>query len=206
MRFPRHKPHQLPPFLPARCASHEGKTLSIPGYRQSRNYSCGFASTLMVARYFSPRVSASRLYESLGTSRDGTRQTAIVRELRSIGVSANTRYDVCYERLKREIDRGKPVISYLFDDEHWLVVYGHASNPDRIYVADPRPGHASVFLWSAYGRRLGQFGIVCSAQMRARATRQTAPPPRIQEANRLLPASPRAINSAQLDFDFDIGS
>jgi len=204
LRFPRHKPHQSPAFLPERCSPNErGKTLALPGYRQSRNYSCGFASTLMVARYFAPRVSAAELYEQLGTSRDGTRQTSIVRALRVLGVSAHTRYDVDYVRIRREIDRGKPVIGYLFDDEHWLVLYGYARNPDRVFVADPRPGHPSVQVWEGYGRRLGKFGIVCSPQGRRRGRESAAPPP-IVAPERLLGASPGEMHSSQLDFDFEI--
>ncbi len=155
----------------------------------------------MVARYFAPNVIASELYELLGTSRDGTRQTSIVRGLRAIGVSANIRYDVDYDRLRQQVDRGKPVISYLFDDEHWVVVYGYAKAPDRVFVADPRPGHASEYVWSSYGDRLGQFGIVCSPQVSRH--RETAPPPPIRANDRLLPPSPDIPISVQLGFDFD---
>ncbi|MBT8493872.1 MAG: hypothetical protein KJO07_12540, partial [Deltaproteobacteria bacterium] len=102
LRFPRHKPHQLPAFLPERRPADDGKTIPIPGYRQSRNYSCGFAATLMVARHFVPHTGALDLYRKLGTSRDGTRQTSIVRELRNLGLSANLRYDVDWERTVRE--------------------------------------------------------------------------------------------------------
>jgi ABC-type bacteriocin/lantibiotic exporter with double-glycine peptidase domain len=163
VRFWRLKPHFAPPF----ALEHDGpggpvKTLSVPGYRQVRSYSCGYTSVLMIAKYFSPDVHALDLYRRLGTDRDGTRQNAIVRELRSAGISVGVRYDMGFDRVCKSIDLGKPIIAYLNDAEHWLVLYGYGRDPDRVFVADPRPGHRCEELWQSYGPRLGSFGIVCS--------------------------------------------
>ena len=157
----------------------------------------------MVARHFVPSCGALQLYRSLGTSRDGTRQTAIVRELRGLGISANLRYDIDWHRAVRQIERDKLMIAYLFDDEHWLVVYGYARDPDRVFVADPRPGHACVYPWPSYGRRLGGFAIVCSQGSRRRRDTEFRLP--IQSAERLLQPSPDDVVSDQLRFDFSLG-
>ncbi len=148
----------------------------MPGFRQARTYSCGFASALMVLRYFERDVPALDLFRRLGTGRDGTRQQAIVRELRLLGVSVNARYDVDFDRIQREIDRGKPLIAYLGDLEHWLVIYGYALEPRRVYVADPRPDEACEHTWDAYASRLGCFGMVCSPRTVRRAPRVVPTP------------------------------
>jgi len=116
----------------------------------------------MVLRYFDPNVSGMELFRSLGTGRDGTRQTAIIRELRARGIRISIRYDCGFDRLKSAIDRGCPVVSYLNDLEHWIVVYGYGEFPQRVFVADPRPQEPCEQQWDDYGPRLGGFGIVCS--------------------------------------------
>jgi hypothetical protein len=159
----RPEPHHAPPFqLLHRAEDPRVTTLPMPGYRQARGYTCGFAATLMVVRYFDPQASALELYRRLGTGADGTRQNAIVRVLRAAGVGANLRYDVDFSRVQREIDRGKPLIAYLHDTEHWIVLYGYGREPDRVFVADPEPHEPCERSWAAYRGRLRTFGIVCS--------------------------------------------
>ena len=139
-----------------------GRTLAMRGHLQTRGYSCGFAAALTVLRALRPDVDPFDLYRRLGTGRDGTRQTAIVRELRAAGLRANVRYDVDFTKLCDAIESGKPVIGYLFDHEHWLVLYGYAVEPNRVFVCDSRPGEPALHSWESYGPRLGDFGIVCS--------------------------------------------
>lgn len=169
-RRPR-KPHHALPFTPSYAGSDGSeKTLPIQGYRQARSYSCGFATALMVARYFVPDVEARRLYRELGTGRDGTRQNAIVKVLRRVGVGANVRYDVGFERLRREIGLGKLVIGYLHDTEHWVLLYGYGLEPARVFIADPEPGKSCARAWEGHAERLREFGIVCSTRPRRTAS------------------------------------
>lgn len=169
MRRPRLKPHFAPPFEPVHGASGE-VTVRVFGYRQTRSYSCGFATVLMILRTFGRAIEARTLFQSLGTGRSGTRQRAIVRELRRAQISANVRYDVDFETLVRAFDAAKLVVGYLADVEHWLVLYGYGRRPDRLFVADPRPGESCEHLWGDYGPRLGGFGIVCSPREPERVT------------------------------------
>ncbi|WP_428267191.1 cysteine peptidase family C39 domain-containing protein [Haliangium sp.] len=157
------RPYHAPRFLTVQPHEPEATTLPVLGFRQARDYACGFATALMVMRYFDVRVPARELFERLGTDRGGTRQTAIVRELRITGLRANVRYDVDFERLARAIDRNKLIVGYLHDIEHWLVVYGYGRGPERVFVADPRPDAGPcVQPWADYRGRLNGFGIVCS--------------------------------------------
>lgn len=155
------KPHFAPPFEVVRDRPG-AVTVPLFGYRQTRSYSCGFATALMVLRTFGRSVEARELFERLRTGRSGTRQTAIVTELRRRGLRANIRYDLDFAALSRAIDAGKLIVAYLGDAEHWLVVYGYGRGPERVFVGDPRPGERCEHRWDAYGARLGGFGIVCS--------------------------------------------
>lgn len=159
----RHRPHHAPRFLTAQPGDAAVTTLPLRGFRQTRDYTCGFAATLMVMHYFGAQVPATELLRRLGTDRAGTRQNAIVRELRAAGLRAGVRYDLDLARIGRAIERNKLVIGYLHDIEHWVVVYGHGREPERVYVADPRPEvDACAQPWSEYAPRLRGFGILCS--------------------------------------------
>jgi ABC-type bacteriocin/lantibiotic exporter with double-glycine peptidase domain len=194
------KPYFTPRFSTVqRNRDDNAHTLDLPGYRQARMYACGYASTLMVVRYFGIDIAAEALFRQLRTGRDGTRQNSIVRELRGLGLRAGVRYDVDFTRIGREIDRGKLIVSYLADAEHWVVVYGYGRDPDRLFVADPRPDEPCEHSWSDSGARLEGFGIICSrAPTRARAAERLPPPaPTIP-----TPELDRGGEPTQLVFDF----
>ncbi len=187
---PTPRPHQAPRFLTAQVRDTRATTLPLDGFGQARDYTCGFATTLMVMRYFDVRVPAAQLFQRLGTKKDGTRQSAIVRELRAAGLKVNVRYDVGFDRIADEIERNKLVVGYLDDKEHWLVIYGYRRDVDgaaEIFVADPGEG-ACVQPWSEYGPRLGSFGIVVSRPGPARGVRQ-APLALPVEPTPILPRS-----------------
>ena len=169
MYWRRIKPHFAPPFAPVHDRPGAVTVGTLRAYRQSRNYSCGYASALMVLRSFGRAVEGRELFQSLGTGRGGTRQNAIIRELRRRGMSANVRYDLSFEALGRAIDARKLIIGYLVDVEHWLVVYGYGREPERVYVADPRPGEGCEQTWDDYAARLNGFGIVCSPRREPRS-------------------------------------
>ena len=172
----RIKPYSAPPFaLTHRDGDPQVVTLPLPGFRQARNYCCGFAATLMVLRHYERTLCGAELFSALGTARDGTGQSAIVRVLRAEGVRANLRYDMTFDRMAACICSGKVLIGYLEDEEHWLVIYGFGRSPERIYVADPEPEKRCEQEWASYGHRLGAFAIVCSPS--AVPSQATAPLP-----------------------------
>lgn len=157
------KPYLAPPFYPAAPqADPTVKTLSIPGYYQARQYTCGYASTLMVLHYYRRFVDGRSLYQQLGTDHTGTSQSSILRALRELGIAANLRYDFDMGVLRRAIDANKLVIGYHRRLEHWVVLYGYGRDPERVFVADPLQHMRHEHMWSYYGPKLGGFGIVCS--------------------------------------------
>jgi ABC-type bacteriocin/lantibiotic exporter with double-glycine peptidase domain len=172
----RLKPYTAPPFYPLANmpVGADGAAIRERAYYQVRDYTCGFASTLTVLHAFRRYVDPAELYRRLGTDSSGTRQTAIVREIRAFGLSAALRYDLDFQGLARVIDEGALVVGYHGRLEHWLVLCGYRRGPERVLVADSLPGHRVEHDWNTYGPRLGNFGIVCrprrsASQARARA-------------------------------------
>lgn len=161
------KPYTAAPFYPpAPHGDSSVRVRPIRAYAQVRGYTCGFASTLTVLHAFQRNTGPREVYERLGTDREGTGQTAIIRELHRAGVSANPRYDLDFERLCRTLDSGKLVIGYHHRVEHWVVLYGYGKAPKRVFVADPVIEWRHEHQWDQYGPKLQGFGIVCSARRR----------------------------------------
>ncbi len=161
------KPFTAAPFYPpAPHADPNVQAKPIRAYAQVRGYTCGFASALTVLHCFQRNVLPKDLYKRLGTNNEGTGQTAIIRELRNSGVSANLRYDLDFAGIRRAIDAGKLIIGYHHRVEHWVVVYGYGQNPERAFVADPVIEWRSEHPWQDYGPKLRGFGIVCSMRRR----------------------------------------
>jgi ABC-type bacteriocin/lantibiotic exporter with double-glycine peptidase domain len=163
---------------PAPYGDHNVRVRPIRAYRQVRGYTCGFASALTVLHAFQRNIAPRELYERLGTDREGTGQSAIIRELRRGGLGVNPRYDLDFDALRRAIDQGKLIVGYHHGVEHWVVIYGYGRDPDRVFIADPVVEWRSEQLWSHYGQKLKNFGIVCSGRQR-RITRA----PRPEESN-----------------------
>ena len=162
------RPYSAPPYAVLhRPEDPTVVTLPVPGYRQSRNYSCGFAVMLMVLRTYQSRLSGKALFAALGTARDGTGQSAMVRVLRTNGFSANLRYDMDFTRICTAIDTGKVLVGYLEDEEHWIVVYGYGKTPKRVYIADPEEGKPCEYDWTGMEKRLGGFAMVCSSKAKS---------------------------------------
>jgi ABC-type bacteriocin/lantibiotic exporter with double-glycine peptidase domain len=189
----RFAPHSALPYLLDHPGTEGAVTLRVPGLRQARNYTCGFAATLMLLRYYGNRTPAEQVMRDLGTARDGTSQSAIIKVLRDQGLRANTRYDMDFAVVRRAIDAGKAMIGYLVDEEHWVVLYGYGMQAPRVFVADPEPGKHCEYDWEGYGPRLGGFAIVVSERQ---AQRQAAP----------SPIRPAEAEPQQLFFDFGSSS
>jgi ABC-type bacteriocin/lantibiotic exporter with double-glycine peptidase domain len=165
------KPYTAPAYYPGLpLADRTARVLCLRGFYQVRPYTCGFASALTVLRYYRRDVSERDLYERLGTGHDGTRQTAIVRELRRENLAVRVRYDLDFPAIARCIENNRLIIAYHHRIEHWVVVYGYALAPDRVFVADSYPGYRREHAWTDYGPKMRGFGIICSPRRRSGAS------------------------------------
>lgn len=138
------------------------KALPLRGYYQKDGYSCGYVCTLMILRHYLGEVNAAALYKRLGTTPEGTSQKAIVRELQAAGLSVEVCHDIDFTRLRQAIDKGKLVIGHRDRKDHWIVLYGYGTEPNRVLTADPSPWSYSICSWEKIGADLQNFGIVCS--------------------------------------------
>ncbi|MBI5508660.1 MAG: C39 family peptidase [Deltaproteobacteria bacterium] len=138
-------------------------TVALPRFQQTNDAACGYASAAMVARKFRPTVDLDRLARALKTDESGTRQTAIERALRGLGITVSTHYDLDFAHLTAHLDRDHPIIVYRTDIDHWCVLCGYDRDPSRVYIADPLPGRPASYPWSEITRKLQRgFGMVCS--------------------------------------------
>jgi hypothetical protein len=71
------------PYKPRQITRTGSRTLPIIGYKQTKTYTCGFASALMAVHCFRPRRSKRRLIRMLGTNQNGTYEKAMIRTLRA---------------------------------------------------------------------------------------------------------------------------
>jgi len=126
----------------------------VPVIRQSQDFSCGAAATLVLLRYWCvdayARTEESALYEPLQTTRaQGTEPEPMVELLRQSGLDANYRHGaVGVSELERAVDAGEPPIVDLqawsdhgapwretWDAGHYVVMVGYSS--DHLFFADP---------------------------------------------------------------------
>ncbi len=128
------------------AAFAENQILDLPDIRQEDHFSCGAAAAMAVGRYFG--VGPATLPEwkkALGTDvEESTRPGAIVRYLRSLGLSVRVRHHMTIADLAQAVAEGSPVICPVqdygrelpkeadFDYGHYLAVCGII--PDQ-YVA-----------------------------------------------------------------------
>lgn len=159
------KPYTAPPFYPPPRPSN-AVVLALKGHYQVREYTCGFASTLTVLRYYQRSVTERELYERLGTTCEGTSQSAILRELRREGIRVGLRYDMEFEDIREAISAGRLIVAYHHRLEHWLVINGFRDEPRSVFVVDSLRNHRCEQSWVEYGPKLRGFGMICSTRKR----------------------------------------
>ena len=114
-------------------------TLDMSGYYQLREFSCGYTSALMIARYFKCRKSNEKIFEIIGTDEDGTPHYRLVNGLRRLGFRVSQKESLQFELVRNSIDHGFPIITGSPKENHYIVIYGYGVNPRRVFVADPDP-------------------------------------------------------------------
>jgi ABC-type bacteriocin/lantibiotic exporter with double-glycine peptidase domain len=158
----RIKPYLAPPYYPTPPAGDPAvRVVPIAGHFQVTPYTCGFASVLTVLRSYGRSVNERELYQRLGTGRDGTSEGAILSELDRAGIQVEVRQDLDHEGIRKVIDQRRLIVGYHQGLDHWLVVHGYGTGPERVFVADSLVGNRREHSWADYGPKLGGFGIIC---------------------------------------------
>ena len=158
----RIKPYLAPPYYPVPPRGDQAaRVLPIAAHFQVTQYTCGFASVLTVLKSYGRSVNERELYRRLGTGRDGTSEVAILSELDRAGIAAEVRHDLSFPEIRQVVDQRRLIIGYHGGLDHWLVLHGYGTDPERVFVADSLVGNRRVHPWADYGPKLGGFGIVC---------------------------------------------
>ncbi len=147
-----------------------GVTLDIPGYRQTKAYTCGFVAGLMVLHTFKPKASADSFYYRCDPDEDTGMSTGqLAKALRASKVGVSVRRKMSFSQIRREINNGHPIITTVEKpngDEHWVVIYGFDVDPDRVFVAGnglPIIPVSTSVSWTKFSSKLPDGGdfLVC---------------------------------------------
>ncbi|HWU86310.1 MAG TPA: cysteine peptidase family C39 domain-containing protein [Kofleriaceae bacterium] len=107
---------------------------TFPRKLQRDGWSCGSRSTQAIALHFDRDVRHREVMERVGTTKDGTATTPIVRYLRKLGLRAGYHRRMSFRQLVQALARGAVVLVDL-EGIHWGVV--HAASDDHVWLADP---------------------------------------------------------------------
>jgi hypothetical protein len=115
--------------------------LRIPGYRQCDPASCGYAAGMMALRYFYPRRSDEAFWKKFprleheDPDKRLTPQGTLVRALRNSGVGVTVSNRLTFDKIMKYIEKGFPIITTIYNGNHWVVIYGYGLTPRRLYIA-----------------------------------------------------------------------
>lgn len=148
----------------------------MPGYRQTDSFSCGLIAAAMVLHCFFPRRSLNRLAEMVRPDpENGTTTARMKSALRKSGIAVTDHEDLKWQDIRRAITNGQPVVvsvnSRKATELHWVVIYGAAKRPNRVFLA----GHGIPWVgkkeFSYYEFRTAMWnpvgnGLICRKRQR----------------------------------------
>lgn len=128
--------------------------LDIPGYRQTKSYTCGFVSGLMVLRTFYPRASWKKFHASCQMHPEwGMSTRKVASALRKSGIGVRIRQGLKFHEIAAAIEKGHPVITSIKrrgDVQHWVVIYGVNRRAREVFIAGEKfwfSPKSTVFKW-----------------------------------------------------------
>lgn len=128
----------FPEFL-TRTRHPDVLILNIPGYRQTKSYTCGYVSGLMVLRYFRTNSDVKTFYADCRAHDDwgiSTRKVADALRKHEIGVSLKRH--LTFNQIASEIEAGRPILTSIKRKgqiQHWVVIYGVNKRKKEVYIA-----------------------------------------------------------------------
>jgi hypothetical protein len=155
--------------IPSPCDENE-TILDIAGYKQNKSYSCGFVAGLMVLHTFYPRKSINSFYYRINPDPVyGTQTNCLISALRKSGISVSVvKGNVFnFNKVARWIEEGKPIITTVDGDSHWVVIFGVGYKPNRIFIAGYGLFQKQEFTWSEFRHKIrGGLGdsLICSGK------------------------------------------
>ncbi|MEI6236448.1 MAG: papain-like cysteine protease family protein [Planctomycetota bacterium] len=147
-------------------------TLSVPGYRQTQTFSCGYVAGMMVLHTFYPRRSKTAFWNKVLPDREfGVQTERLTKALRQSNLKVTLRKKLTFDEIAANIEASRPIIAEVksrFADSHWVVIYGIGRSPKRIFIAGCGLPHFSscVRSWAEYRRDRTPSGdyLICRAK------------------------------------------
>lgn len=141
--------------------SKDDITIDIPGYRQTKSYTCGFVSGLMVTRHFYPKTPHTKFYELCQMHPEwGMSTKKLAAALRKSDIGVSFRQGLSFNEIADYISEGKPIITSIRrskDIQHWIVIYGVNRKTKEIFIAGEKfwfSPDETVFRWSEISRQI----------------------------------------------------
>lgn len=129
--------------------------IDIPGYRQTKSYTCGFVSGLMVARTFYPKIPHTKFYELCRMHPEwGMSTKKLAAALRKSGVGVRIRQGLTFDEIAQFISEGQPIITSIRRNkeiQHWVVIYGVNKKLKEVFIAGEKfwfSPDETVFEWN----------------------------------------------------------
>lgn len=134
---------------------HNAVALDVPGYIQMNEYCCGFAAGLSVLHYFYPAKSDKRFFKRVSARPDsGCSAGQLKRALRESNLVVRSVNKLDFEKIA-ELLTQTPILTTIeypgAATDHWVVIYGFARKPKRVYLLNNRWKQISTeYDWAAF--------------------------------------------------------
>jgi hypothetical protein len=159
----------MPEFL-TRARNKDDIVLSVPGYRQTKSYTCGFVSGMMVLHYFRPESTVKDFYPMCEAHDDwGVSTRKLSMALRKTGIKVSLQKSLTFEDIASFITEGRPIITSIKRHgqiQHWIVIYGVNRKTKELFVAGDKfwlSVFKTVLKWNVFRHRLpkGVDFLIC---------------------------------------------
>lgn len=158
-----------------RPRSEDDVCIEIPGYRQTKSYTCGYVSGMMVLHTFDPEACGEEFY-TLCRAHDewGMSTRKLATALRKKGIRVSIRKKFTLDEIADCIEAGMPIITSIKrvnEIQHWIVIYGVNRKTRELFVAGEKfwfSPAGTVFKWNEFRHRFpaGVDFLVCSSKSR----------------------------------------
>ena len=154
----------------ALVAAKDEVTLGIQALTQLNSFCCGATAGFTVAGTFHPQADFGEFYAAVHPDPDlGVSRTRLVRALRGFGVGVRQERGLAFEKIRRAIDDGFPIITDIYEPGqecgHWVVLYGYGRKPRRVFLAVRGLPffNRNRYAWEEFSRwqTPGKIGLVC---------------------------------------------
>jgi hypothetical protein len=153
-----------------RARNKDDIVIDVPGYRQTKSYTCGFVSGLMVVRTFFPNASHKKFHDICEMHPEwGMSTRKVANALRKSGIGVRVRPGLTFHEIAEFIERGEPMMTAVKrhkDIQHWVVIYGVNRKRKELFIAGEKfwfsPAE-TVYKWNEIKKQIpkGTDFLVC---------------------------------------------